>query len=142
MSFWTITIHISSTISLTWKDQIYNSLRKNISFEASFNFDFNSSILKFELTFTHWFLSWLCFNIFLISGPDLSVNTEKYLENKGSWKVQHSCWKKYQILQITWKKWNKEHQTLSFQFFINKCSILMFLFCFFMLIARFQILIR
>ena len=29
-------------------------------------------------------------------------------------------------LKITWKKWNKEHQTLSFQFFINKSSILMF----------------
>ena len=29
-------------------------------------------------------------------------------------------------LKITWKKWNKEHQTLSFQFLINKSSILMF----------------
>ena len=38
------------------------------------------------------------------------------------------------------KKWNKEHQTLSFQFFINKSSILMFLFCFFVWFARFQIL--
>ena len=29
------------------------------------------------------------------------------------------------------KKWNKEHQTLSFQFFINKSSILMFFVLFF-----------
>ena len=36
---------------------------------------------------------------------------------------------------ISWKKWNKEHQTLSFQFFTNKFSILMFLFCFFMWFA-------
>ena len=28
------------------------------------------------------------------------------------------------------KKWNKEHQTLSFQFFINRSSIFIFLFCF------------
>ena len=27
---------------------------------------------------------------------------------------------------ITWKEWNKVHQTHSFQFFINKSSILMF----------------
>ena len=33
----------------------------------------------------------------------------------------------------TWKKWNKEHQTLTFQFFTNRFSILMF--------ARFQIFI-
>ena len=41
------------------------------------------------------------------------------------------------------KKLNKEHQTLSFQFFINKSSNLMFfvLFCFFVRFARFQILI-
>ena len=39
------------------------------------------------------------------------------------------------------KKWKKEHQTLSFQFSINKSSILVFLFCFFMCCARFQILI-
>ena len=39
------------------------------------------------------------------------------------------------------KKINKEHQTLSFQFFINRSSILMFFVCFFMWFARFQILI-
>ena len=33
---------------------------------------------------------------------------------------------KFEILQITWKKWNKEHQTLSFQFFTNRFSILKF----------------
>ena len=26
---------------------------------------------------------------------------------------------KFETLEITWKKWNKEHQTLSFQFFIK-----------------------
>ena len=48
--------------------------------------------------------------------------------------VQEACAKcfavhilKFEILQITWKKWSKEYQTLSFQFFINKYSILMFL---------------
>ena len=35
---------------------------------------------------------------------------------------------KFEILQITWKKWNKEHQTLGFQFFTNTASRLMFLF--------------
>ena len=62
--------------------------------------------------------------------------------------VQEACAKcflvhilKFEILQITWKKLNKEHQTLSFQFFTNKFSILMFLFCFFMWFARFQILL-
>ena len=62
--------------------------------------------------------------------------------------VQEACAKcfavhilKFEILQITWKKWNKEHQTLSFQFFINKSSILMFFVLFFMWFARFQILI-
>ena len=39
------------------------------------------------------------------------------------------------------KKWNKEHQTLSFQFFINRSSILMFFVLFLMWFARFQILI-
>ena len=32
---------------------------------------------------------------------------------------------KFENLQITWKKWNNEYQTLSFQFFTNKFSILM-----------------
>ena len=39
------------------------------------------------------------------------------------------------------KKWNKEHQTLSFQFFTNKFSIFLFLICLFMWFAWFQILI-
>ena len=38
------------------------------------------------------------------------------------------------------KKWNKEHQTLSFQLLTNKISILMFFVSFFMWFARFQIL--
>ena len=32
---------------------------------------------------------------------------------------------KFEIFQITWKKLNKEHQNLCFQFFINTASILM-----------------
>jgi hypothetical protein len=46
--------------------------------------------------------------------------------------VEEACGKcfavhilKFEILQITWKKWNKEHQTLSFQFFIDKSSTFM-----------------
>ena len=60
--------------------------------------------------------------------------------------VQETCAKcfavhivKFEILEITWKKWNKEHQTLSFQFFISRFSILMFFVLFFMWFARFQI---
>ena len=60
--------------------------------------------------------------------------------------VQEACAKcfavhilQFEILKIAWKKWNKEHQTLSFQFYINKSSILMLLF--FMWFARIQILI-
>ena len=30
----------------------------------------------------------------------------------------------FEILQITWNKWNKEHQTLKVQFFTNRFSIL------------------
>ena len=47
--------------------------------------------------------------------------------------VQEACAKcflvlilNFEILQITWKRWNKEHRTLSFQFFSNRSSILMF----------------
>ena len=44
--------------------------------------------------------------------------------------VQEACIKcfavhllKYEILQITWKKWNNEHQTPSFQFFTNRSNV-------------------
>ena len=47
--------------------------------------------------------------------------------------VQEACAKsfavymlKFEIFPIKWKKWNNEHQTLSFQFLINLFSILMF----------------
>ena len=43
---------------------------------------------------------------------------------------------KFEISQITWKEWNKEHQTLSFQFFIIRFSILMFLVLFFHVICK------
>ena len=63
--------------------------------------------------------------------------------------VQEACAKcfavlilKFEILQITWKKWNKKHQTLSFAFFTNRFSFLMLVFVlFFMWFVRFQILI-
>ena len=49
--------------------------------------------------------------------------------------VQEPCAKsfavhllKFEILQITWEKWNKEHQTHSFQFFSYRFWC--FLFCF------------
>ena len=48
---------------------------------------------------------------------------------------------KFEILQITWKKWNKEHKTLSFQFFTNRFSILMSFVLFFMWFVRLHILI-
>ena len=43
---------------------------------------------------------------------------------------------KFEILQITWKGWNKEYQTPSFQFFTNRLSILMFLVLFFHLVCK------
>ena len=62
--------------------------------------------------------------------------------------VQEACAKcfeihisKFEILQMTRKKGYKKHQTFSFQFFINRSSILMFFGLFFMWFARFQILI-
>ena len=52
--------------------------------------------------------------------------------------VQKTCAKcfavhilEFEILKITWKKWNKEHHTLSFQFFTNRFNILMFFVLFF-----------
>jgi hypothetical protein len=39
-------------------------------------------------------------------------------------------------LEITFKKWNKEHQTLSFQFFINRSSILMLFVLFFHVVCK------
>ena len=57
--------------------------------------------------------------------------------------VQEACAKffavhllKFEILQITWKKWNKKHQTLSFQLFINRSSILMFFVLFFHVVCK------
>ena len=60
--------------------------------------------------------------------------------------VQEACAKcflvhilKFEILQITWKKLNTEHKTLSFQFFTKRFSIFAlwhFLFCFFHLVCR------
>ena len=57
--------------------------------------------------------------------------------------VQEACDKcfavhilKFEILQITWKKWNKEHQTLSFQFFTNRFSISMFFVLFFHVVCK------
>ena len=32
-------------------------------------------------------------------------------------------WIKTSFLKVTWKQWNKDHQNLSFKFFINKSSI-------------------
>ena len=42
----------------------------------------------------------------------------------------------FEILQITWKKWNNVHQTTSFQFFINRSSILMFFVLFFHVVCK------
>ena len=42
----------------------------------------------------------------------------------------------FEILRITWKKWNKEHQTLIFQFFITKSSIFMVFVLFFHVVCK------
>ena len=63
--------------------------------------------------------------------------------------VQEACAKcfvvhilKFEILQITWKKWNKEQQTLSFQFFTNTFSILMFFVLIFHVVCKISNLIK
>ena len=83
----------------------------------------------------------------MLSMKKLSETTMIFVSFKVK-SVQEACAKcfavhilKFEILQITWRKWNKEHQTLSFQFFINKSSILMLFVLFFMWFARFHILI-
>ena len=57
--------------------------------------------------------------------------------------VQEPCAKcfevhilKFEVLQITWIKWNKEHQTLSFQFFINELTTLMLFVLFFNVVCK------
>ena len=57
--------------------------------------------------------------------------------------VQEACAKcfavhmlKFEILQFTWKKLNKEHQTLSFQVFIDRFSILMLFVLFFYVVCK------
>ena len=57
--------------------------------------------------------------------------------------VQEACAKcfavhmlKFEILQIKWKKRNKEHQTFSFQFCTNRISILMFSVLFFHVVFK------
>ena len=48
------------------------------------------------------------------------------------------CGSSIEIWNLTnhMKKWNKEHQTLSFQFFINKSSILMLFVLFFQVVCK------
>ena len=62
--------------------------------------------------------------------------------------VQEACAKcfsvhvsKFEILQISWNKWNKEHQALSFSFSQIDLAFGYFLCCCFMWFAEFQILI-
>ena len=43
---------------------------------------------------------------------------------------------KIEILQITWNKRNKQHQTLSFQFLTNRFNILMFFVLFFHVVCK------
>ena len=57
--------------------------------------------------------------------------------------VQEACAKcfavhilKFEIWQITWKKWNTEYQTLLFQFFTNRFSILLLFVLFFRMVCK------
>ena len=76
------------------------------------------------------------------------LNPNYHRQNFKVSSVQEACAKcfavhilKVEILQITWKKWNKEPPNLSFQFFTNRFSILTFLALFFMWFVKFQILV-
>ena len=73
----------------------------------------------------------------LVCEPPLKVNSVQ--EARAKCFAVHVL--KFEILQITWKEWNKEHQTLSFWFLFINLAFWCFLFCFFMRFARFQILI-
>ena len=42
----------------------------------------------------------------------------------------------FEIFQISWNKWNKKHQTLSFQLFINKSSISIIFVLFFHVVCK------
>ena len=46
------------------------------------------------------------------------------------------CGSQFEILQIKWKKWKKEHHILSLQFFTNIFSILMFFVLFFHVVCK------
>ena len=72
------------------------------------------------------------YHTFSITAGNWSLNASQNLYHKVN-SVQEACAKcfvvhifKFEILQITLKKLNKEHQTLSFQFFTNKVHILIF----------------
>ena len=74
---------------------------------------YQNTLGKYEISF-NFVIIWCSFNYFIKS----SVNS-----------VQEACTKcfvihtlKFEILQITWKKWKKEHQNLSFEFFTNRFS--------------------
>ena len=52
----------------------------------------------------------------------------------------HFTSQNFKSYQLDGKKWNKEHQALSFQFFINKSTILMFFVLFFRIVCKISIL--
>ena len=71
------------------------------------------------------------------------MKTNFYYDTHKINSVQEACAKcfvvhilKFEILQITWKKWNKECQTLSFQFFTNIFCILMLFVLFFHVVFK------
>ena len=81
-------------------------------------------------------------NISFLDTTEELTNCKSYFIGKAN-SVQEACGKcfavhllKFEILQTTWEKWNKEHQTLSFQYFTNKSSLLVFFVLFFHVVCK------
>ena len=108
-----------------------------------------SHITKKSLTVTKYIYVYICRYYMVYQNPNTQVKCHtSYFEIITVNSVQEACAKcfavhilKFEILQITRKKSNKKHQTLTFQFFINIFSLLMFFVRFPMRFARFQIVI-
>ena len=117
-----ISTKVCSRLQCSWweklkLDWVIRTLKKSAKFKLFKDFQFYSR-----------FSSLLISRSYLI--PTVQEACAKYFA------VQKS---KIEIFQITWKRWNKEHQTHSFQFFTNVFIILTFLVLFFMWYTRFQI---
>ena len=72
-----------------------------------------------------------CLDSVFFNGRDVLSQAKVSIPNIKVNSVQEACAKcfavhilRFEILQIAWNKWNKQHQTLIFQFFTNRFNIL------------------